>query len=80
MRSRKHTCARPKESAFAFRSQSAKSGVGLNEEPDEEGEDEKGDVGARAMGLGLISRCSSVPALAVVAGLQMPLLKCLFAS
>jgi hypothetical protein len=55
--------------------------VFLNEEPDEEGEDEKDDVGAGAMGLGLI-RCSSVPALAaVVAGLQqMSFLKCFFAS
>jgi hypothetical protein len=54
--------------------------VFLNEEPDEEGEDEKDDVGAGAMGLGLI-RCSSVPALAVVAGLQqMSFLKCFFVS
>ena len=54
--------------------------MGLNEEPDEEGEDEKDDVGAGAMGLGLISRCSSVPALAVVACLQMFFMRCFFAS
>jgi hypothetical protein len=54
--------------------------VFLNEELDEEGEDKKDDVGAGAMGLGLISRCSSVPALAAVAFLQMPLLKCFLAS
>ena len=52
----------------------------LNEEPDDEGEDEKDDVGAGAMVLGLISRYSSVPFLAVVAGLQMLLLKCFLAS
>jgi hypothetical protein len=40
--------------------------VSVNEEPDEEGEDEKDDVSAGALGLDL-NRWSSVPVIAVVA-------------
>jgi hypothetical protein len=49
----------------------------LNEEPDEEGEDKKDDVSAGALGLDL-NRWSSVLIIAVVAGLQMFLLRCFF--
>jgi hypothetical protein len=67
--------ARPKESELGVASQAGKSVEGS----DEEERDEKDDVGAGAMRSGL-TRWSSVPALAVVAGMQMFFLRCLFAS
>jgi hypothetical protein len=48
----------------------------VNEEPDEEGEDEKDDVSAGALGLGL-NRWSSMPVIAVVAGFADVLVKAL---
>jgi hypothetical protein len=50
----------------------------VNEEPDEEGEGEKDDVSAGALGLDLSRWSSGVPVIAVVAGLQMSFLKCFF--
>jgi hypothetical protein len=51
----------------------------VNEEPDEEGEDEKDDVSVGALGLCIdLNRWSSVPVIAVVAGSQMFFLKCFF--